>query len=97
MEDWGRSFEECVQWDVGDGKKVLFWEDGWVGSEVQKSRFPWLFSLSSNKDAYLESFGCWVNGSWTWDLVWRRGLFDWELDQERQLFFFKRDSRKVSC
>jgi len=32
MEEWGRNFEECVEWDVGNGKKVLFWDDvyGWA-------------------------------------------------------------------
>jgi len=83
MEEWGRSFEECVEWDVGNGKNVLFWDDVWVGSEDLKSRFLRLFSLSTGKDSNMESFGNGANDSLKWELVWRRGLFDWENVQER--------------
>ena len=29
----------------------------------------------------------WLNGSWKWDLVWRKGLFDWEKTKELQLLY----------
>jgi len=57
MEEWGRNFEECVEWDVGNGKNVLLWVDVWVDNEELKSRFLRLFSLSTSKDANLESLG----------------------------------------
>jgi len=31
MEDWGKSFENCCEWRVGDD--ILFWKDVWVGNE----------------------------------------------------------------
>jgi len=57
MNEWGRSFEKCDDWDVENGKNVLFWDDVWANNEDLKSRFPRLFSLSISKDANLDSFG----------------------------------------
>jgi len=85
MEEWGRTFDSCCEWRVGDGNDVLFWKDVWVGNEDLKSKFPRLFSLCINKESSVESCGEWVNDSWEWKLVWRRGLFDWKIGQEVQL------------
>ncbi len=57
MEDWGKSFENCCEWRVGDGKDILFWKDVWVGNEDLKSKFPRLFSLCGNKEGSLQSCG----------------------------------------
>ena len=85
MEDWGKSFENCCEWRVGDGKDILFWKDVWVCNEDLKSKFPRLFSLCGNKEGSLQSCGEWVNDRWEWKLIWRRGLFDREIYQEVQL------------
>jgi len=85
MEEWGRTFENCCEWRVGNGKDILFWKDVWVGNEDLKSKFPRLYSLCDNKEGNLESCGEWLNDSWEWKLVWRKGLFDWENSQEAQL------------
>jgi len=57
MEDWGKSFENCCKWRMGDGKDILFWKDVWVGNEDLKSKFPRLFSLCGNKEGSLQSCG----------------------------------------
>jgi len=57
LEDWGRNFEDCFVWDVGNGKS----KDKWVGNEALKSIFSRLFSLSVSKEASLECCGTWVN------------------------------------
>ena len=85
VEDWGKSFENCCEWRVGDGKDILFWKDVWVGNEDLKSKFPRLFSLCGNKECSLQSCGEWVNDRWEWRLIWRRGLFDRKMYQEVQL------------
>jgi len=74
MEEWGRTFENCCEWRVGNGNDVLFWKDVWVGNEDLKSKFSRLYSSCGNKEGNLESCGEWVNDSWEWKLVWRRGL-----------------------
>jgi len=85
MVEWGRTFENCYEWRVGNRKDILFWKDVWVGNEDLKNKFPRMYSLCGNKKGNLESCEEWVNGSWKWKLVWRRGLFDWENSQEAQL------------
>jgi len=57
MEEWGRNFGGFLEWALGNGNKILFWHDVWMGYEALKSRFPRLFYLSNNKDAFLDSFG----------------------------------------
>jgi len=85
MEEWGRSFENCFECAVENREKISFWDDILVGTEDLRSRFLILFYLSISKDANLAPFGECLNGSWKWDLVWRRGLFDWEKTKELQL------------
>ncbi|XP_068466471.1 uncharacterized protein [Phaseolus vulgaris] len=75
---WGRNFEDSINWKVGYGKKVLFWEDNWVGSGTLKNVFSRLFSLSLSKDSAVTTFRGWNYGKWDWNFVWRRNLFEWE-------------------
>ena len=77
-EGWGRNFEDAFKWKIGNGDSVLFWEDCWAGNGVVKRVYPRLFSLSSYKDAKVVELGKWINGSWEWQLTWRRSLFEWE-------------------
>jgi len=49
-----------------------------VGDGALKSIYPRLFSLSSCKDDKVAELGKWINGSWEWQLTWRRSLFEWE-------------------
>ena len=77
-EGWGRSFEDSFKWKVGDGKDVYFWKDRWLNGEALKIAFPRLFSISCSKDAKVSELGTWTNGSWVWQLAWRRPFFEWE-------------------
>jgi len=36
----GLWFDKSVEWVVGEGKKVKFWEDNWIGGETLRCRFP---------------------------------------------------------
>ena len=64
MKEWGRNFEDCFEWGVGNGKEVLFLKDVWVGNEDLKSKFSRLFSLCCNKEGNLVSCEEWFNGIW---------------------------------
>jgi len=64
MENWGRNFEDCFKWKVGDRNSIKFWEDRWVGNIILKNKFPRLFSLSADKDVLLEHCGVWVKCVW---------------------------------
>jgi len=43
-----------MEWVVGEGKKVKFWEDNWIGEESLKSRFPRLYLLPECKERVIE-------------------------------------------
>ena len=64
LEEWGRSFEDCFVWEIGNGQSLKLWEDKWVGNEALKSKFPRLFSLSDSKEASLDCCGTRVNNGW---------------------------------
>ena len=86
-EGWGRNFEDRVEWKVGNGNDIYFWEDMWLGSDALKKVFPRLFSLCLVKDAKVVELGSWSAGVWVWHLAWRRPLFLWEkllVEQLRQ-------------
>jgi len=61
-EVWGRKFEDRVNWEVGNGKDVLFWSDNWVTTRDLRSRFPRLFSLSVLKETNICECGSRING-----------------------------------
>jgi len=29
-EEWGGKFEDCLIWEVGNGRDVQFWSNNWV-------------------------------------------------------------------
>ena len=75
LERWGQNFEEALDWKVGDGKEVLFWEDNWAGRRALKSVFPRLFSLSVSKASKVVELGNWNNNRWEWNFGWRMNVF----------------------
>ncbi|XP_057811882.1 uncharacterized protein LOC131026130 [Salvia miltiorrhiza] len=67
-----------IHGEVGNGRDTKFWVDRWVGGKPLSFAFPRLFRLCENMNASIEESGRWENGSWLWELKWRRELFDWE-------------------
>lgn len=59
---------------VGNGEKVYFWWDNWVGGCSLKDRFPRLFNCSRLKNAKVAEMGKWVGEEWKWDWKWRRNF-----------------------
>ncbi|KAF5184183.1 hypothetical protein FRX31_026231 [Thalictrum thalictroides] len=50
-------FKENISCRLGDGNRVRFWLDVWVGSETLKMRFPYIFIVSNNKLGVVSSMG----------------------------------------
>ena len=46
-------FKENISLKVGDGHKILFWRDKWIGEDSLMSVFPRLSSFASKKEVYL--------------------------------------------
>lgn len=64
-----------ISFTVGNGRKVLFWEDKWINQRPLKLLFPEFYALSRLPKATVEEL-------WTgqgWNLQLRRHLNDWEL------------------
>jgi len=41
----GRWFDQNVEWKVGSGSTIKFWEDTWIGLDPLKLRFPRLYGI----------------------------------------------------
>ena len=77
----GRCLAKGIQWKMGCGAKVRFWEDGWrVDGVPLKQKYPTLFTISKQQNQSIQCMGTLSDVGWEWDLKWRRELFDSELD-----------------
>ena len=54
LSGWDDYFQH-VQFAVGQGNRVCFWEDKWCGDLALKDRFPLLFTCSSNHGATIDT------------------------------------------
>jgi hypothetical protein len=71
-------FEQAATKRVGNGSTTSFWKEVWLGNQSLVARFPRLFGISTQKEALVSEMGCWENGVWRWELLWRRNFFVWE-------------------
>ncbi|GFP87170.1 hypothetical protein PHJA_000860700 [Phtheirospermum japonicum] len=65
---------------LGNGRRISFWEEVWVGGESLKSIFPRLFSVSLDKKKNVGEMGVWEGSEWRWEWNWRRQIFDFKLN-----------------
>ena len=47
---------------VGDGPRILFWHDRWVGDNTLKMLYPQLYVCSNDKDASISDVVCYQEG-----------------------------------
>jgi len=55
----GTWFDNSWKWEIGDGKRILFWEDVWCGDTPLKVRFSRLYNNSDHKGANIGDVGEW--------------------------------------
>ena len=70
-------FVRHIQFEVGAGFTVRFWQDIWCGDTSLCMLYPRLFSLSWNKEAYMADLMKFPNGVLFWDLNFRRYNVGW--------------------
>ncbi|GKV45963.1 hypothetical protein SLEP1_g52987 [Rubroshorea leprosula] len=70
---------------IGEGDSVKFWWDDWGGRGILANKYPRLYLISAGKDNMVSQMGRWSNGSWIWELQWRRRLFSWEAQEEAEI------------
>ncbi|GLT40522.1 hypothetical protein SLA2020_357800 [Shorea laevis] len=73
------------KWEVGEGNKVDFWQEWWIGDKKLKDSFPRLYALSVKKEGQISKMGIWEKGRWVWRVEWRRGTIGREKDEEEVL------------
>jgi hypothetical protein len=81
------NFKQHVWFEVGNGSRVLFWQDVWCGELPLKTVSPALFNIACAKEAWVEENMDIVNGAIHWNAMFVRPVHDWEL--EEFLRFFK--------
>ncbi|GLT26659.1 hypothetical protein SLA2020_017090 [Shorea laevis] len=64
---------------MGDGSKIRFWEDVWLGNSSLMTDFPRLFNLTRSQDSLITDLKLAnVDG---WALQWRKPTFGRALDE----------------
>lgn len=64
----------------GDGRRIRFWIDKWIGDSVLSVSFPNLFSIANDKEASISALLQPENDSYSWDIRFTRNFQDWEME-----------------
>ncbi|GMI89291.1 hypothetical protein HRI_002598400 [Hibiscus trionum] len=79
-------FSRNIHFSVGNGKRIKFWSETWIGNTPLKELFPRMYALAVNKSGVIAEFGHFEDGIWLWKIEFRRRTFDWE-NEVREAFF----------
>ncbi|GMI95158.1 hypothetical protein HRI_003185100 [Hibiscus trionum] len=80
-DDVGNVLRDQIDIQVGDGARVRFWSDLWIGDAPLMVNFPRIYALSQNRTGTVADFGIISDGCWVWQIQLRREPFDWEKGQ----------------
>ncbi|KAL4296867.1 hypothetical protein GQ457_12G029750 [Hibiscus cannabinus] len=72
------NFVNAIRFKLGDGRRIIFWEDFLTEVPSLKLSFPRVFGLVLKKSGKVCEFGSKVEGKWIWSFKVRRALFSWE-------------------
>jgi hypothetical protein len=73
-------FTHFISFSVGNGARVKFWSDVWVGDSTLKGAFPDLFSIAADKEAAVADYLRIQNDHIHWEVMFERNLQDWEIE-----------------
>ena len=67
---------------VGDGTRILFWQDKWDGDNSLKMLYPQLYMCSNDKEACISDVLCYREGGNVriWNLSFHRDFHERELE-----------------
>ena len=68
------AFFKNLSLKLGEGTRVRFWQDNWVGEKSLDKLFPGLFSLSVQQHELVANMGWFEGHVWRWTLAWEREL-----------------------
>jgi hypothetical protein len=73
-------FSRLLQFEVGDGTRIRFWDDMWCNDGPLKSAYLELYHIARAKDAFVaDNFQC-RGDSIHWEVTFTRLAQDWELE-----------------
>ncbi|GLT42608.1 hypothetical protein SLA2020_165990 [Shorea laevis] len=75
-----------LRWMVGDGRRVGFSCEIWVGDKSLWDLCPRLFELAVHKEGLVCEMGVWEGELWRWNIEWRRGRLGRERGEEEVLW-----------
>ena len=90
IHDGWESFSKHLSFVAGDGTRICFWHDRWIGDNTLKDLYPKLYVCSAAKDACISEV-LWILKGGTfrvWDLRFYRAFEDWELAASYSLLQF---------
>jgi hypothetical protein len=73
------TFSGYTTFEVGDGTRISFWHDLWVGNMPLKTAFPALFGIAVAKDFSVANDLKFLDGSNQWNMNFTREAHDWEV------------------
>ena len=88
-EGW-ESFSKHLSFAVGDGTRIRFWHDRWIGDNSLKFLYPELYECLADKEACISEVLWLLEGGIVrvWDLRFYREFQDWELAESYSLLEF---------
>ncbi|KAL5155381.1 putative ribonuclease H protein [Glycine soja] len=76
----GMELSNSIEWRLGCGDRIKFWEDKWVdGEESLAAKYPRLYLISCQQNQIIQQMGGYREEEWEWNFLWRRPLFDNEI------------------
>lgn len=70
---------------VGNGQRLLFWEDKWLNNLYLKEEFPRLYRLSEEKGCTIMQMNHRRGSAHEWKFLFRRSLLAWEEEEVARL------------
>ena len=66
-----------IEWRVGCGDKIKFWEDTWTADDRPLMvKYASLYQISNQQQQTISLMGSHNDEGWEWNFSWRRNLFD---------------------
>jgi len=77
-----QAFFQHLRMLVGEGTRVKFWEDTWIGDSSLQKAFPSLYKVSSQQKEVISNMGWFEGNKWRWVLAWKR-VISWKKVMKR--------------
>ncbi|XP_020264999.1 uncharacterized protein LOC109840677 [Asparagus officinalis] len=67
-------FLHNIEWKLGTGDNIRFWEDKWLGANSLASLYPSLYKLSFSTNVSINSQGFFQDNIWHWHPLMKRSI-----------------------